>query len=84
MPRTSIWFNPDQLDDIHRTFGEGVNLSGIIRAGLGCLLALSGGKHAIDMKLDIAALDDLEADAEALEIKHGKAARDRVERRAKP
>ena len=38
MPRTSIWFNPEQLAEVRDTFGDGANLSGVVRAALAVLM----------------------------------------------
>lgn len=38
MPRQTVWMNQQQLDEVRETFGAGVNLSGVVRAGLAVLL----------------------------------------------
>jgi Arc/MetJ-type ribon-helix-helix transcriptional regulator len=38
MPRTNVWLNDDQVKQLQRELGKGVNISGCIRAGLAMLL----------------------------------------------
>ena len=45
MPRINIWVNQQQLDRVHRVFGKGSNLSGVIRIALAALLAATDSDH---------------------------------------
>lgn len=74
MPRTSVWFNQDQLHEVHQLFGAEINLSGVVRVALGDLLDRSRGeRHGLtkqvvevrSMAADL--LDQLEAAAGARE-----------------
>lgn len=38
MARTNVWLNDDQVDELRRQLGKGVNISGCIRAGLALFL----------------------------------------------
>jgi hypothetical protein len=84
MPRTSVWFNDQQLAEVHDTFGEAVNLSGVVRVALGSLLDKAGGRHGRDLKTVVHLQSDLADAMDDCERIIGRAGRAKAEREAKP
>lgn len=79
MPRTSVWFNQEQLDQLHKLFGEEVNLSGVVRLGLGQLLHLAEGRDRSSIAVEVSALSAIANVQDDLERLLGRAARVKAE-----
>jgi hypothetical protein len=83
MPRTSVWFNPQQLEEVHKVFGGEVNLSGVVRAGLGLLLDAADSERKPHTRRAVEMLSEMEEAMEIAERVVGRNGRERIERGAK-
>jgi hypothetical protein len=60
LPRKNIWIQQEQLEEIHRRLGPGVNLSGVVRLAVGGFLLAASGPREYTLIKDLEILGRLE------------------------
>lgn len=80
MPRTNVWLNDDQVDELRAALGKGVNVSGCIRAGLALLLDHLGRDRTGRARREAELLSELSELTDRAEAMLSPAARRRLKR----